>query len=159
MPQLEPEVQSLSIAIEHISGEAVDLSEHCANALHNEQTPDDRLGRLLSELLRGGVWMATITVLLGGGLYLMHYGAEPVNYHIFRGEPVMFCSPVGIVRGVLSGNRLGIIQLGLLFLMATPVLRVLVAFIFFIKQQDLIYSLLTGFVICGLLYSLLGAYF
>jgi uncharacterized membrane protein len=84
---------------------------------------------------------------------------EPVNYHIFQGEPDMFRSPAGVIDAVLCGRRRGIVQLGLLFLIATPVLRVLVSFIFFIKQRDIPYVIITGLVISGLFYSLLGAYF
>ncbi|MBD1870549.1 DUF1634 domain-containing protein [Cyanobacteria bacterium FACHB-471] len=152
--------QALSIALEHPL--VVDLSVSCQDyAQHqlDERSPDYRLGIILSNLLKYGVWLATAIVLLGGILYLVRHGMEPVNYHIFQGEPDMFRSPAGVIDAVLSGRRRGIVQLGLLFLIATPVLRVLVSFIFFIKQRDIPYVVITGLVISGLLYSLLGAYF
>jgi uncharacterized membrane protein len=163
----EPEVQTISIALEHppelVPPElVVDLSVSCQDyppQRVDERSPDYRLGTILSNLLKYGVWIATATVLLGGILYLIRHGMEPVNYHIFQGEPDVFRSPAGVIDAVCSGRRRGIVQLGLLFLIATPVVRVLTAFAFFIKQRDLPYIVITGLVISGLLYSLLGAYF
>jgi uncharacterized membrane protein len=158
----ESEVQTLAIALEPPSELVVDLSVSCQDypkCQVDERSIDYQLGMILSNLLKYGVWIATTTVLLGGILYLMRHGAEPVNYHIFQGEPDIFRSPAGVIDAVVSGRRRGIVQLGLLFLIATPVLRVLVSLIFFIKQRDLYYITITGLVISGLLYSLLGAYF
>lgn len=158
----ESEVQALSIALESPSELVVDLSVNCQDyppQRLDERSPDYRLGTILSKLLKYGVWVATATVLLGGILYLIRHGAEPVNYQIFRGEPDIFRSPAGVIDAVCSGRRRGIVQLGLLFLIATPVVRVLVSFVFFIWQRDFYYTLITGLVISGLLYSLLGAYF
>jgi uncharacterized membrane protein len=152
--------QALSIALHppvvvDLSVSSQDYPQHQLD----EHSPDYRLGVILSNLLKYGVWLATATVLLGGILYLIRHGMEPVNYHIFQGEPDMFRSPAGVIDAVLCGRRRGIVQLGLLFLIATPVLRVLVSFIFFIKQRDIPYVIITGLVISGLFYSLLGAYF
>jgi uncharacterized membrane protein len=160
MPQ-ESEPQSLSIALDHPSDLVMDLSSRCQDypEERSETSPDARLGAILSHLLRYGVWIATATVLLGGILYLMRHGMEPVNYQIFHGEPDAFRSPQGVIDAVVSGQRRGIIQLGLLFLIVTPVLRVFVSLLFFIRQRDFIYVLITGLVLSGLLYSLLGAYF
>lgn len=157
----ESDAQSLSIALDHPSELVMDLSIRCQDypEERTETSPDAQLGTLLSHLLRCGVWIATITVLLGGVLYLMRHGMEPVNYQIFRGEPEAFRSPQGVIDAVFAGRRRGIIQLGLLFLIATPVLRVLISLLFFIRQRDFIYVLITGLVMSGLLYSLLGAYF
>lgn len=159
---LSPEAKSLSIALEHPPELVVDLSISCQDYPQqrlNQRSPDYRLGLILSNLLKYGVWTATAMVLLGGILYLIRHGMEPVNYHSFRGEPAMFRSPAGVIDAVFLGYRRGIVQLGLLFLIATPILRVLVSFIFFIKQRDIPYIVITGLVMSGLLYSLLGAYF
>jgi uncharacterized membrane protein len=157
----ELEAQALSIALEHPPELVVNLSVTCQDyppQRVDERSPDYRLGMILSNLLHYGVWIATTTVLLGGILYLIRHGMEPVNYHNFQGEPDLFRSPAGVIDAVCLGRRRGIIQLGLLFLIATPVLRVFVSFIFFTKQRDLPYIVITGLVITGLLYSLLGAY-
>ncbi|MBF2008722.1 DUF1634 domain-containing protein [Chlorogloeopsis fritschii PCC 9212] len=116
------------------------------------------LSILLSYLLKYGVLLASSVVLFGGILYLLQHGAEPVHYQFFYGEPSEFCSPTGVVTAVLSGSRRGIIQLGLLLLVATPILRVVVSLLFFVKQRNWIYVTITTLVLTALIYSLVGAY-
>ncbi len=117
-----------------------------------------QLEQLLSNLLKYGVLLSSAIVLGGGVLYLIRHGAEPADYQIFRGEPSMFRSPAGVVRAVLSGRRRGIIQLGLLLLIATPVARVAFSLLAFLWQRDFTYVIVTLFVLAGLIYSFIGAY-
>ncbi|MFQ4141385.1 DUF1634 domain-containing protein [Chlorogloeopsis sp. ULAP02] len=117
------------------------------------------LSILLSNLLKYGVLLASSVVLLGGILYLLQHGTEPVHYQFFHGEPSEFRTPTGVVTAVLSGSRRGIIQLGLLLLVATPILRVVVSLLIFIKQRNWIYVTITTLVLTALIYSLVGAYY
>lgn len=114
--------------------------------------------QIIANLLRFGVLLATAVVLLGGILYLIRYGASPANYHFFRGEPADLRSAQGVTRAVLSGRRRGLIQLGLLLLIATPVVRVAFSLLIFVRQRDFIYIVVTLIVLTGLIYSLLGGY-
>lgn len=114
---------------------------------------------ILSNLLKYGVLIASSVVLLGGILYLIHHGSEPATYQVFHGEPSEFRSPSGVIHAVLSGSRRGIIQLGLLLLIATPILRVVISLIAFILQREFIYIVVTLLVLASLTYSLIGAYF
>ncbi|MBW4616136.1 MAG: DUF1634 domain-containing protein [Desmonostoc vinosum HA7617-LM4] len=113
---------------------------------------------LLSYLLKYSVLLVSAVVLLGGILYLLRHGAEPTQYQFFHGEPPEFRSFGGVITTALSGNDLGIIQLGLLLLIATPILRVVVSLVVFVKQQNWIYVTITALVLTALIYSLLGAY-
>jgi uncharacterized membrane protein len=113
-----------------------------------------QLEQLLSNLLSFGVLLASAIVLVGGVLYLMHHGAEPADYQFFRGEPSVLCSPVGVLKAVLSGSDGAIIQLGLLILIATPVARVAFSLLAFLLQRDFTYVIVTLFVLAGLIYSL-----
>ncbi|MGJ5674534.1 MAG: DUF1634 domain-containing protein [Nostochopsis sp.] len=115
------------------------------------------LEKLLSNLLKYGVVFASTVVLFGGILYLIRHGSEPVNYHIFHSEPLEFRSIVGIITTILSGSHRGIIQLGLLLLVATPILRVVVSVLFFVKQRNWIYVTITTLVLTALVYSFVGA--
>ncbi|MDM9382459.1 DUF1634 domain-containing protein [Chlorogloeopsis sp. ULAP01] len=117
------------------------------------------LNILLSNLLKYGVLLASSMVLFGGILYLLQHGAEPVDYQFFHGEPSELRSPTGVVTAVLSGSRCGIIQLGLLVLIATPILRVVVSLLVFVKQRNWIYVTITTLVLTALIYSLVGAYY
>lgn len=118
-----------------------------------------QLEPLLSNLLKYGVLISSAIVLMGGILYLIRHGVEPVDYQVFQGEPAAFCSPVGVVKAVLSGSRRGLIQLGLLVLVATPILRVIVSLLTFLRTRDFIYAAIATLVLTGLIYSLVGAYY
>lgn len=119
---------------------------------------DRELEQFISNLLKYGVILSSAIVLVGGILYLIRHGAEPAEYQFFQGEPSVFCSPKGVVTAVLSGSRRGIIQLGLLLLIATPVARVAFSLLTFLRQRDLSYVIVTLFVLAGLIYSFIGAY-
>ncbi|NEU75741.1 DUF1634 domain-containing protein [Hassallia byssoidea VB512170] len=120
---------------------------------------EQQLENLLSNLLKYGVFIASAVVLLGGILYLIRHGAEPAEYQFFRGTPSQFRSPTGVVEAVFSGSSRGIIQLGLLLLIATPIVRVIVSLLAFIRRRDLIYIFVNLFVLAALTYSLIGAYY
>ncbi|RUS96464.1 hypothetical protein DSM107003_25610 [Trichormus variabilis SAG 1403-4b] len=92
-------------------------------------------------------------------MYLLHHGSEPAEYQFFRGTPSEFHSPGGVVTAVLSGSRRGIIQLGLLLLIATPILRVIVSLFSFLIRREFIYVIITSIVLASLTYSLVGAYY
>ncbi|MCW5317597.1 DUF1634 domain-containing protein [Nostoc sp. KVJ3] len=117
-----------------------------------------RFEQFLGNLLRVGVILATTLVLVGGILYLIRHGNEAPNYQFFRGELPEFRSPSGVVTSVESGRRRGIIQFGLLVLIATPVVRVACSLLAYVRQRDFTYIIVTLIVLLGLLYSLIGGY-
>ncbi len=111
---------------------------------------------LVGNLLRYGVIIATAVVFIGGFLYLINHGNEAPNYQIFHGESPYFSSPEGVATAVFSGRRRGIIQLGLLLLIITPVARVAFSLLAFMRQRDTLYTIVTIIVLVGLLISLSG---
>ena len=117
---------------------------------------DKQIDTVISILLRTGVIAASIIVLAGGVPYLIKHGRGLPTYHIFLGEPSELRSVWGALRlaGTLSGR--GIIQLGLLVLVLTPVMRVAFTVISFIIQKDNIYVGVTLIVLTVLLFSLAG---
>jgi hypothetical protein len=62
-------------------------------------------------------------VLLGGIVYLVRHGEETPDYLVFVGAPADLRGVSGIVADALTFSGRGIIQLGLLLLVATPVAR------------------------------------
>lgn len=116
----------------------------------NEQQFENFLGNLL----RAGVLLAASVVLLGGILYLVRHGNELPDDKIFHGEPAELRSPAGTVLDALHFSARGIIQLGLLLLVATPVARVGFSAIGFLRERDFTYVALTLLVLTVLLYSL-----
>lgn len=117
---------------------------------------DDQVEQILGNLLRGGVILAAGIVAVGGVLYLMRYGANSPNYHVFHGEPADLRGLSGILTDVMSLHRRALIQLGLLLLIATPIARVVFSVFAFAKQRDYTYVIVTLIVLGVLMYSLLG---
>jgi uncharacterized membrane protein len=124
----------------------------------SRRSSDRQLEQLLSNLLKYGVLLASAIVLIGGILYLSRHGGEPADYQFFQGEPAEFCSPIGVVKAVLSGSSCGLIQFGLLLLVATPMIRVVVSLLVFCWRRDFLYAIVTLLVLSGLIYSTVGAY-
>lgn len=109
---------------------------------------------LIGNLLRTGVTLAAAVVLFGGGVYLARHGLTAPQYRVFKGEPTELCTVPGIVKGALTLRGRGLIQLGLLLLIATPVVRVAVSVGAFAVQRDRLYVAITLIVLTILVYSL-----
>jgi uncharacterized membrane protein len=115
---------------------------------------EERFEQLLGNVLRTGVLFAASVVLVGGVLFLMRHGHEPIDHKTFLGEPADLRHPTEIVRRVLRFDERGIIMLGLLLLVATPVVRVAFSVFGFARERDFLYVALTLIVFGTLLYSL-----
>jgi uncharacterized membrane protein len=107
----------------------------------------------ISRMLRAGVSLAALVVLVGGILYLLRaHGVEP-DYRHFHGLP----SPADRIAPVLEGVRhldsRSIIQLGILLLIATPIMRVAFCVFSFAAQRDKLYVVVSGIVLTVLLCS------
>jgi uncharacterized membrane protein len=125
----------------------------------NDKRPaisDARIDKVIGGLLRVGVVVSSLVVMIGGSLYLKRHGTELPNYHMFYGEPTQLRSVSGIIKDASSFSGRGIIQFGLLLLIATPVMRVAFATVAFIIQRDRIYVGVTLIVLSVLLFSLAG---
>jgi uncharacterized membrane protein len=112
--------------------------------------------RVLGRVLRTGVLVAAGLVLVGGVLYLLKYGATRPDYARFVGDPDHLNTPGGIFRAARAGQGSGVIQLGCMALIATPVVRVAASLTAFVLQRDRLYALLTSVVLLILLMSLAG---
>src|SRR5437667_10415956 len=97
---------------------------------------DERVEQWLGNLLRAGVTLAAVVVLAGGFLFLVRHGAEPADHRVFHGEPADLRSPTRIVADALALSSRGMIQLGLLLLVATPVARVVFSVFAFFRQRE-----------------------
>lgn len=118
---------------------------------------DKRIENILGNLLRAGVGIAALVVLCGGVIYLVRHGDATADYRVFQSEPLELRSVSGIVRNAFGVNGRGIIQLGLLFLIATPVARVIFSIWGFAAERDRMYVVFTVVVLAILLFSLVGS--
>jgi uncharacterized membrane protein len=165
--QIETKIGTFTFELEERDSDIQQLEEqhlnhHDENVNHQKLTKsasEKQLESLLSNLLKYGVLIASSVVLFGGILYLIHHGSEPAEYQVFLGTASEFRSPTGVINSVLAGSRRGIIQLGLLILIAIPILRVIISFFTFLLQRNFVYVIITSLVLASLTYSLLGAYY
>jgi uncharacterized membrane protein len=125
------------------------------------ELPNSRLQRLISLILRGGVIAAALTGVLGGMIFLLSHGRQPVSFKTFHDAQPQFASPRVIVQNALAlqaGNEDGrgqaIAQLGILVLLFTPVIRVAFSILGFALERDRAYVVITAIVLMTLGWSL-----
>ena len=117
---------------------------------------DRQLEVVLGNLLRAGVLFSAAIVLAGACVYLSRHAHEPANYRVFQGEPSEFRTIRGVIHAVRNGRGRGLIQLGLLLLIATPIARVSFSIVGFSIERDYLYVSFTVIVLLVLLYRFLG---
>jgi uncharacterized membrane protein len=115
---------------------------------------DQKVEQVLGTLLQAGVILSGTIVLIGGILYLFHNGHNPASYHVFAANRPSLGNLSAIVSNAFHFDGRAIIQLGLLLLIATPVVRVIFSVAAFWLERDRTYVLFTLIVLAVLLYSL-----
>ncbi len=118
---------------------------------------DHQIEVVVGYLLRYGVMISATIVFCGACIYLFRHAHQPADYRIFRGEPSDFRTIPGVLQSARHGHGRGWIQLGLLFLIATPIARVAFAVAGFALERDRMYVAFTLIVLLVLLYSLIGS--
>jgi uncharacterized membrane protein len=112
---------------------------------------DVEMDRMMGRLLQIGVLVAAAVVLLGGVVYLFgHYGEVP-DYRHFRAVPLA-------LDGLLKFRARSIIQLGVLLMIATPVLRVAFCIFAFATERDWQYTVISAIVLGVLMYGIFGSH-
>lgn len=117
---------------------------------------DEQLEVILAKVLLSGVIAAAVVVLAGGLLYLFRHGGSVPDYRVFRGESSDLRGIRGILREMAAGRGRGLIQFGLVLLIATPVTRVALSLAGFVRERDKLYCIFTLIVLITLLLSLAG---
>ena len=124
--------------------------------MKSEAGNDGSTERTIGNLLRAGVLASAALVLLGGAIYLSRHGHEIADYRVFRGSPSELRTLAGMLRAAASARGRGLIQLGLVVLIATPVARVGLAAYLFLRRRDWLYVVVSLIVLAVLLFSLAG---
>jgi len=105
---------------------------------------------IIGWILRIGVISSMVIVVIGGIVFVYRHGHSIPDYRTFRKVPDFISSPMGVLEGVIHWKGQAIIQLGIMLLIATPVLRVVFSAIGFMMERDRLYtfiSLLVLFII------------
>lgn len=107
---------------------------------------------ILGKLLLIGVLISAAFVLVGGILYLYQQGQDPT--------PAWFYQPVHsgmsvdqLIREGLSLTPLGLINIGILLLVATQSFRVALLVFYYARIRDMKFALISGFILLMLVYS------
>jgi uncharacterized membrane protein len=118
---------------------------------------DEHVELFVGNLLRWGVILAATVTAIGAVIFLFLYGGRTADYRVFHGQPDGLKSVGAVARDAFHLQPEAMIQLGLLLLIATPIARVALSLLAFVKQHDHTYIVVTAIVLGVLLYSLTGA--
>jgi uncharacterized membrane protein len=121
---------------------------------HLDASTDKRIDQLMGMLLRTGVLLAAALVAIGGAVFVSRHADPVTDYRVFQGEPAQYRTLSRIAQEAVSFNGRGLIQLGLLLLIATPVARVAFSVGAFAYERDWVYVAVSLFVLGLLAYSL-----
>jgi uncharacterized membrane protein len=109
----------------------------------------------MGRLLQIGVTMAALVMLLGGAMYLVQNGGSLRDYQHFHAATPATTTVSGILESAEHLDPRGIMGLGILLLIATPVCRVLFGVIGFAILRDRLYTVISCIVLGVLLFSFL----
>lgn len=121
-----------------------------------KRVTDRSIESMVSLVLRVGVLVSGSVVLAGGLYYLLRHGGETESFHKFHGTAAADRIVSQIARGAFALRARSIIQLGLLLLIATPILRVAFSLVGFALERDRTYVLITSIVLAILLYAMVS---
>jgi uncharacterized membrane protein len=136
------------------------MSQIRTSQLSSELEVEERVRKvelLISNLLRTGVIVSLGLVVLGTVVSFMQH-PEYLTEKFFVGSAsaprtAILHSLSDVAAGLKAFNGEAIVTLGILLLIATPVIRVGVSIFAFIYQRDRLYTLITAAVFCLLLLS------
>jgi uncharacterized membrane protein len=119
---------------------------------------DTDMQLLLGRVLRAGTITSVSIVFFGGVIYLHKHGHFPANYKIFTGTPAFLHQTGSLFEGVMALRGQAIIQIGILLLIATPILRVIFSAIGFVLEKDYLYVSISLLVLLIIFMSMLGGH-
>ncbi|MGC8478207.1 MAG: DUF1634 domain-containing protein, partial [Acetobacteraceae bacterium] len=130
------------------------MSTQAVNGKPISLGPDDDLIRktelIISGVLRGGV-LLSVAIILGGIAWFFYLTLTGQLAH-----PSFPDTLPAVWHGLLALDPPSIVVVGLLVLLATPVMRVAVSIIAFALEEDRTYVMITSLVLAILLFSIFG---
>jgi uncharacterized membrane protein len=136
------------------------MSEKQALEIASELSIEERVRKvelLISNLLRTGVVLSLALIVLGTVITFAQH-PEYLSERSFFGRSSARRTPIlqslsAVSTGLAAFYGEAIVTLGILLLIATPVIRVGVSIFAFIYQRDRLYTVITATVFCLLLLS------
>jgi uncharacterized membrane protein len=110
----------------------------------------------VSRILRAGVLAAMAAAVVGAGIHFAGHPSDRVTFATFTGVDASLTSPAGIVGRAARGDGLALMQLAVLILIATPIIRVLASLVTFAVLRERFFLLATVLVLGMLALGLSG---
>jgi len=85
-----------------------------------------QLNKYVRLVLIAGMVLSVSVMAIGLAMYAISPGSNPD----------ISLSPSEIVDGIVKGNPIAVIDLGILFLIATPLMRVMTALVFYVLDKE-----------------------
>lgn len=114
---------------------------------------DKEMESWISTVLLTGVLLSAVLICFGAVLYLRNGATIHPDYTHFQSANPALRSLSDVVHGTMSVKAEFVIQLGLLLLIATPVIRVAFCIVGFAQQRDRLYVAISAVVLGILIYS------
>jgi uncharacterized membrane protein len=141
------------------------MNEEKGNGTANGLEPLARMELIISYVLRAGVLLSAAVILVGILAFavrqntgyarvLPHHLQEILTFHQTGGPGYFPTSLSAVLAGAMLGKPYAIIELGMLLLILTPVVRVALSVFFFLAERDWLYVGITLFVLAVLVFSL-----
>jgi uncharacterized membrane protein len=141
------------------------MSEDKTNSMPEGIEPLTRMELIISYALWVGVFLSASIILVGILLFavrqdtgyarvLPHHLKDILTFHQRSGPGFFPTSLSAVLLGAMAGKPYAIIELGMLLLILTPIVRVALSVFFFLAQRDWLYVGITLFVLAVLTFSL-----
>ena len=127
--------------------------------------PLTRMELVISDVLRVGVILSATVIVIGILAFahkqntgyapvLPHHLKDILTFHQSGGPGFFPTSLAPVLKGALAGKPYAIIELGMLLLILTPIVRVALSVFFFLAERDSLYVGITLIVLAVLAFSL-----
>ena len=115
----------------------------------------NRTDRWLSYILLSGLTISLLFITIGTILFFLKNDHQPINQMMYSSNPNHLNTIYRILDHARQWDALAIIQLGILILIITPLMRVLTCLWIFLIEKDYLYIFLACIVLSILLYSVI----
>jgi len=121
---------------------------------------DKDISLIIGQILRWGVYLSLSVAVIGGIIYLTAKGDHmSMQHRLFIEKDENLLQLVKeTLKGVVHGDGLSIIELGILLLIATPLTRVIFSLWAFKQENDRMYVLITFIVLTIIFVSILTGF-
>jgi uncharacterized membrane protein len=119
---------------------------------------DTDIQALIGQVLRAGVVISMSIVIIGGIFYLYRHGHSVTDYKVFKGIPPFVQHAGTMISSAMNFKGQAIIQIGIILLIATPVVRVVFSAIGFVLEKDYLYVGISVLVLLIIFASMLSGH-